>query len=78
MSNQELEKLHKRESVSKPGGCGLQPQLKEKAMRLAGTATPVTFIVGIGSAHGDDRVGWLVAEQLRNFAGHHQFDLHIA
>ncbi len=37
-----------------------------------------TLVVGIGSAHGDDRVGWLVAEQLREFAGHHQFDLQIA
>ena len=45
---------------------------KRKTKKLA------TLIVGIGSAHGDDRAGWLVAEQLREYAGQNEFDLRIA
>ncbi len=37
-----------------------------------------TLIVGIGSAHGDDRAGWLVVEQLREEAHRKGFDLRIA
>ena len=59
-------------------GCGFQPQLQEKKLRLEATATPGTLIVGIGSAHGDDRIGWLVVEQLREFADRNQFELRIA
>jgi len=77
MSNRELEKLHTRESIAEPSGCGLQPRPKEIKPRLEATVASA-LIVGIGSAHGDDRVGWLVADQIREFADRNHFELRIA
>ncbi len=37
-----------------------------------------TLIVGIGSSHGDDRVGWLVAQQMREVNAQSQYGVRIA
>lgn len=78
MSNQKQSGCGFQPQMQEKRGCGFQPQLQEKTLPLEATATSATLIVGIGSAHGDDRVGWLVAEQLREFADRNQFELRIA
>jgi hydrogenase maturation protease len=36
-----------------------------------------TLVVGIGSPHGDDRVGWVIAERIAELVGH-RFDVRCA
>lgn len=52
----------------------IQPHSTESVLPANDSAT---FIAGIGSPHGDDRIGWLVAEQLRDFAISHRFCLQL-